>query len=107
MAACNSSILAMAQSSIGSPAAHVAMAGFDAVIETFDCVDWSSYRAMTTPVKTRAKKGNDPLFPTHQQAISQPDADEWKDAMKAELEALIKMKTWTVVPRSEAMKKGK
>ena len=107
LAACNQPILAMAKASIGSPAAHVAMAGYDAVTETFDCVDWFTYKAMTTPVKGKRKKGVDPLFPTYQQAMSGPDADEWKASMRKELDTLKEMNTWTIVPHAEALAKGK
>ena len=83
------------------------MAGYDAVTDTFDCVDWFSYRAMTTPVKSKTKKGDDPLFPTYQQAMSRPDADEWKEAMRKELDTLTQMGAWTIVPRAEVLGKGK
>ncbi len=76
MAASNGPILAMAKDVVGSPAAHVAMAGFDAVTETFDCVDFVSFKAMTAPVKMKGKKGIDPDFPTFQQAMNSPDSEE-------------------------------
>ena len=69
------------------------MASFDAVTETFDQVDWFSYRAATMPVKTKAKKGLDPDYPTYQQAMSGPDATEWLASMRKELDTLIKMGT--------------
>ena len=85
MAACNQPIVAMAKASIGSPAAQVAMAGFDAVTETFDCVDFHSFRAMTTPVRPKAKKGQDPDYPTFEQVMRGPDSDEWKESMDKEI----------------------
>ena len=36
-----------------------------------------------------------------------PDSEEWKQAMRDELVTLVGMNTWTVVPRSEAVAKGK
>ena len=51
MAMSNGPILAMAKDAVGSPAAHVAMSGFDAVTETFDCVDYISYKAVTASPK--------------------------------------------------------
>ena len=64
MAVSNTPILQMAQRCIGSPAAYAAMTGFDAVTETFDCVDFHSFKAMTTPVRTKMKIGQDPDCPT-------------------------------------------
>ena len=106
MAISNTPIMAMAKACVGSPAAHLAMAGFDAVTETFDCVDFHSYRAMTTPV-SRPKKGQDPDYPTYEQVMRSPDVEEWKESMDKEVNTLIGMDTWTVVPRAEAIAKGK
>ena len=91
---------------IGSPAAHVALAGFDALTETFDCVDHLSYKAMAKP-KAKSKKGSDPDYPTFAQAMPGPDFEEWEAAMRAEFVTLINMCTWTIVPRAEALAKGK
>lgn len=102
----NHLLVQMAQTVVANPAAHVAMAGFNAVTETFDEVDFFSYRAVTSP-KFKAKKGNDPDFPTYHQAMTRPDAGEWKGSMDDEIAVLIKMGTWTVVPRSEAERLGK
>ena len=49
LTASNKPILEMAKLAIGSPAAYVAMAGFDALTETFDCVDYFSYKALAKP----------------------------------------------------------
>ena len=106
LAASNAPIMSLAKSCVGSPAAHLALAGFDAVTETFDCVDYISFKAMAT-TRVKSKKGNDPDFPTFHQAMMRPDAEEWKEAMKEELQTLIKLKTWTVVSREEAVRKGK
>jgi len=106
MAASNETVLRMAQSTIGSPVAYAAMNGFDAVTETFDCVDYHSFRAMTTPVRSKPKKGQDPDYPTYEQVLRSPDVEEWQAAMDKEIATLIDMNTWTVVPRSEATKKG-
>ena len=107
MAWSNDTVLQMAQSCIGFPVAQAAMAGFDAVNETFDCVDFCSFRAMTTTVKAKPKKGHDPDYPTYEQAIRGPDFAEWMEAIDKEIQTLVKMGTWTVVPRAEALKKGK
>ena len=92
MALSNAPILAMAKASVGSPAAHVAMAGFDAVTETFDCVDFHSFRALTTPV-SRPKKGQDPDYPTYEQVMRSPDVEEWKESMDKEISTFIDMET--------------
>jgi hypothetical protein len=106
LAVSNAPVLEMAKLAIGSPAAHVAMAGFDTLTETFDCVDFIAYKALTAP-KSKGKKGVDPDYPTFAQAVSGPDCDEWEAAMQAELDTLTGMKTWMVVPRSEAESKGR
>ena len=106
LAVSNNSILEMAKLAIGSPAAYVAMAGFDALTETFDFVDYLSYKALAKP-KTNSKKGSDPDYPTFAQAMSSPDCEEWEAAMRSELDTLIGMNTWTIVPRAEALAKGK
>ena len=106
MAASNTPIVELAKKCIGSPAAQAAMAGFDAISQTFDFVDYHSCKAMTTLV-TKKKKGEDPDYPTLRQALMSPDVFEWKASMDKEIETLIKMKTWDVVLRSEAEAKGK
>ena len=106
LAVSNAPVLELAKLAIGSPAAHVALAGFDALTETFDCVDYLSYKALAKP-KAKGKKGSDPDYPTFAQAMSGPDFQEWEAAMRTELETLIGMNTWTIVPRAEALAKGK
>ena len=102
----NDTLLTMARAAVATPAAHVAIAGFNAVTDTFDDVDFFSYQAVTTP-KFKVKKGMDPDFPTYHQAMSRPDAELWQEAMNSEIETLESMKTWTVVPRSDAIAAGK
>ncbi len=96
----------MAQAVKENPAAFVAMNGFNAVTETLDEVDFFSYRAMTAP-KYKKKKGQDPDFPTYHQAMSGPDSAEWQASMDEEIQTLVKLNTWTIVPRSEALQLGK
>ena len=107
MAVSNAPIVAMAREAVGNVAAHAAMTGFDAVTETFDCVDFFSFKAMTAPAKTKGKKGIDPDFPTFHQAMRSPDSEEWKAVMDMEIETLEGLGTWTLVPRSEAAAQGK
>lgn len=38
---------------------------------------------------------------TYREAVNSPDADNWNQAMKDEIDSLTKMKTWEVVPRPE------
>ena len=102
----NQTALAMAASTVGNPAAQLAMNGFDAVTETFDNVEFHTYQALSAP-KSAKKKGRDPDYPTYAQAMLSPDAEEWKAAMDQEMQVLIKMGTWTVVPRSMALKLGR
>jgi hypothetical protein len=106
MALSNSPMVAMAKQCIGCPAAHVAMAGFDAVTETFDCVDFHSFKALTTQTR-KLKKGQDPDYPTFEQVMRSPDVLDWKKAMDKEITTLVDMKTWTIVPRSMAVAAGK
>lgn len=72
------------------------MAHFDALTQTYDCVDCISYMAASN----KAKKGEDPDFPTYWQLLARPDYDEWREAMNDELETLKKLGTWTLVPRA-------
>ena len=102
----NHHLTAMAQAVKENPAAFVAMNGFNAVTETLDEVDFFSYRAMTAP-KYKKKKGQDPDFPTYHQAMSGPDSAEWQASMDEEIQTLVKLNTWTIVPRSEALQLGK
>ena len=102
----NHLLVQMANVAVNNPAAHVAMAGFNAVTETFDEVDHFSFAAVVSP-KFKVKKGLDPDYPTYHQAMTRPDADEWKAAMDSEVNVLIGMNTWTLVPRTEATRLGK
>ena len=102
----NNLLVNMAQAAVNNPVAYVGMAGFNAVTETYDAVDYFSYRAVTAP-KYKVKKGLDPDYPTYNQAMTRPDADEWKESMDAEIKILVDMGTWTIVPRSEAARLGK
>ena len=106
LAVANAPVLELAKLVIGSPTAHVALAGFDALTETFDCVDHLSHRAMAKP-KAKSNEGSDPDYPTFAQAMSGPGFEEWEAAMRAELETLINICTWIIVPRVEALAKGK
>jgi hypothetical protein len=104
----NNLMVSLAQATVNNPAAHVALLGFNAVTETFDDVDFYSYKALTTATfKSKSKKGQDPDLPTLFQAMSSPDADEWLEAMQFEIDTLTQMGTWTVVSRAEADKLGK
>ena len=102
----NDLLVKMAKAAVNNPVAYVGMFGFNTVTETFDQVDYFSYRALTAP-KPKIKKGLDPDYPTYTQAMTRPDADEWKKSMDDEVTVLVKMKTWTLVPRSEAIRLGK
>ena len=87
MASTNDPIVQLAQTVAGSPIAHAALAGFDPVTETFDAIDCVSFNAFLASSKFKGKKGADPDFPTLAQAMMSPDADEWKEAMMAEIKA--------------------
>ena len=50
----------------------------------------------------KKKKTNDPDTPTYMEAMSGDDAESFWEAMQKEIEALVKRKTWSVVPRSVA-----
>ena len=104
-AVANTILTAMACEAVGSLTAYSAMQGFDAVTETFDAINIVSYKASMASKK--GKKGEDPDFPTFQQAMMSPNLDEWKEAMNAEVKMLMDMKTWSIVPKSEPMSKGK
>lgn len=64
-----------------------------------------SHRQLDT---SRGKSSDDlanlPEPHTRQQALRQPDADHWLEAMKDEYESLVKNNTWTVVKRPVARK---
>jgi hypothetical protein len=102
----NDLLVKLAQATIHNPIAQAGLAGFDVVTETFDTVDYFSFKAVTAPTY-KSKKGLDPDYPTYQQAMSSCDSDEWKKAMDIEIETLTEMRTWTIVPRSEADRLGK
>jgi len=102
----NNVALSAALQTVGSSAAHLALQGFDAVTETFDFVECHTYQALVAS-KTKGKKGMDPDYPNYNQAMAGPDAEEWLEAMRAEIEILRKMNTWTVVPRQTAIQANK
>ena len=104
MAVTNGPLVQLAVSSVGNPLAHACFAGFDVVTETFDVVDCVSFQAMMA--KTKGKKGDDPDYPSLEQAMLRPDWHEWKAAMDEEIRVLTELGTWTVVPRSVAIAKG-
>ena len=102
----NHNLVSMAQTVIKNPVAYAAMSGYNAVTDTFDEVDYFSYKAVTSPA-LKSKKGSDPDFPTYGQAMAGPDADDWLDAMRSEVDTLTKLKAWTIVPREMAEQMGK
>ena len=106
MALDNAPLVKLAKHCVGCPAAHAAMAGFDAVTQTFDQVDFHSFKAMTTPTQ-KIKKGQDPDYPTFEKVMRSPDVHEWQESMDKEINTLVSMNTWTVVPRSVALAAGK
>ena len=106
LAMSNTPLMDMALKCVGSPAAQAAMAGYDAVTDTFDCVDFHSFQALTTQTR-KMKKGQDPDYPLFEQVMRSPDAHEWKKAMDKEINTLVGMNTWTIVPRSKALAAGK
>ena len=57
-----------------------------------------SFKHTMTKPKAKSKKESDPDHPTFVQAMSGPDFEEWEAAMRAELETLINMCTWTTLP---------
>ena len=87
--------MSLAKEFVGAPAAHAALAGFDAVTATYDSVDFMSFQA-ATKAKSKSKKG-DPDFPTYWEAMAGPEADEWKDAMRKEIETLMNLGSWEMV----------
>ena len=91
----NNLLVNMAQAAVNNPVAYAGMAGFNVVTETFDQVDYFSYQAVAAP-KFKVKKGLDPDYPTYSQAMTCPDADEWKEAMDGEINTLNGMNTWTI-----------
>ena len=98
-------IMAMAKDIVGRPAAYAALAGYNVTTQTFDTVDYFSFQAMNAP-KTKKKTGEDPDYPTYWQAMASPESEEWKDAMKLEIDTLVKLNSWVLVPRSAAEAKG-
>ena len=101
----NEPVMNMAKDIVGQPRAYSALASFCGETCTFDNVDFFSYQAATAS-KSKAKKGQDPDYPSPWQALASPDADAWRDAMKQEIDVLMKLGTWTVVPRAEVEKLG-
>ena len=101
----SSALVLLTAATMSSPFGQAALLGFDTLTDTFDEVDFHSYHAVTR-TKFMPKK-EDPDFPTYNQAMSRPDADEWIEAIDKEIQTLVKMNAWTVVPRSLATKMGK
>ena len=101
---CKEPVMSLAKEFVGAPAAHAALAGFDAVTATYDSVDFMSFQA-ATKAKSKSKKG-DPDFPTYWEAMAGPEADEWKDAMRKEIETLMNLGSWEMVPREAIEKLG-
>ena len=92
----NHQLTAMAEAVRGNPVAYAAMTGFNAVTNTLDDVDLFSFRALTTP--KFKKKGQDPDYPTYHQAMSGPYSKEWQEAMDQEIQTLLKLHTWDIIP---------
>jgi hypothetical protein len=97
-------VMTMAKDLVGLQAAIPFTRGFDGITGTFDEVDPISFNV--AQVKSQAKKGADPDFPTFWQVMSSPDVGDWMEAMQKEIETLMKLGTWEVVPRAEVEKMG-
>ena len=52
----------------------------------------------------KAKKSSDPDYPMVRQALTGPNADLWWEAMDKELQSIIDMDSWEIVPRSSLPK---
>ena len=52
----------------------------------------------------KAKKASDPDYPSVRQALTGPNAELWWDAMDKELQSIIDMDSWEIVPRSSVPK---
>ena len=48
----------------------------------------------------KAKKSSDPDYPTVRQSLTGPNAELWWEAMDKELQSIIDMDSWEIVPRS-------
>ena len=46
----------------------------------------------------KAKKSSDPDYPSVRQALTGPNADLWWEAMDKELQSIIDMDSWEIVP---------
>jgi len=101
----NQTAMVSASLAVGSSAAHVALQGFDAVTKTFDFMEPHTFMALAA-AKSKAKKGQDPDYPTYHQALSGPYSAEWIESMLDELKTLQSMGTWTAIPRSVVAKSG-
>ena len=86
--------------------AYLAIAGYNTLTDTLDEVDFFSYHAATNE-KGSIKKKEDPDYPTYEQAISRPDAEQWIEAIEKEVTTFIEMNTWTVVPKFMPTRAGK
>jgi hypothetical protein len=96
-------LIPMAQADVNSPLASAAMNGSSNVVtNTFDEVDFLSHKVITAPT-TMTTIRNEPASPTNAQAIAGPDTYDCFDAMKAQIDMLMKLPAWTVFPRDMAV----
>ena len=90
----------------GSEAVYHAYKAYDTVTSTFDDhLDYTAYQAATSA--RFKKKGQDPDFPTYNQAMATPEVDQWREAMDKEIKTLIEMGTWTMVTRESVTQAGR
>ena len=96
-------VLEMARDTTGVHSAYAALQAFDETNKTFDYLNPLAFAAATRA----SKKGNDPDFPQYHQAMASPEAAYWKEAMDVEIQELIKIGTWELVSRQEALASGR
>ena len=88
----NESVMSMAKDFVGQPRAYSILASFCGETCTFDNVDFFSYKAATAS-KLKAKKSQDPEYPSPWQALASLDANAWRNAMNQEIDILMKLGT--------------
>ena len=80
------------------PAAYETIRDFQDDLNVFEI---KNPLAFATTINKKMKKGEDPDMPTFEQVMhSGKDLPQWLDAIKKEIHTLIRIGTWTVVPRS-------
>ena len=79
------------------PAGHSAQLAY--VAELFTCSDTGKLNITDPRVYASKTPGSDSDIPTFQQALNGPDASEYSNAMKLEIQTLVGQNTWETVLR--------